>query len=247
MRFPITASLILSALPLAPVAAPAQAPPTSAGTKSAVAINLDFVLIKTSELDADRFHFDLVPLTVADTQPGLPQAPVSLEYAAGYPTTLLHQEMQKVTPASAFTRRSVSAPIASTLSDVPVTITVNEEVADFGSVDVVSGVPGFLPQAERRIRIAGSFTLTPHINADRSITLEYSLPSGLTTREASPRHLVQLLPIASGATLVIGGLYAPQPPGVYLSTAALLRLHQWTLLTFITPTLRSASTPAGAG
>lgn len=228
--------LLLIALLLWPATAPAQTAP-AAETKSAVVIKADFVLIKTSTLDDSRFHFDLVPLKVADNQPALPQEPVTLQYAAGYPATRLYQEMQKTTPMAAFTRRNVSAPVVSTPNDIPVTITVNEEVTDFDTVNMVSGVPGFLPQVQRRIRVTGSFTLTPHINANHSITLQYSLPPGLTTQEASPRHFVQLPPIANRATLVISGLYTPMPPGVYLSAATLLRLHFWTLLIFITPTI----------
>ncbi len=234
LRF--SAFLPLAALLLWPAAAPTQTVP-AAETKNAVAIKTDFVLVKTSDLNDSRFHFDLMPLKVAGNQTELPQEPVALQYAAGYPTALLYQEMQKITPIAAFTRRNVSAPVVITPGDVPVTITVNEEVADFDGLDLVAGAPGFLPQVQRRIRITGSFTLTPHVNANHSITLQYSLPPGLTTHKALPRHFVQLPPIANRATLVIGGLYTPMPPGVYLSTAALLRLHFWTLLIFITPTI----------
>lgn len=228
LRF--SAFLLPTALLLLPPAAAQTVP--AAETKSTVAIKTDFVLIKTdfvliktSDSNASRFHFDLVPLRVADNQPALPQEPVALQYAAGYPATLLYQEMQKTTPMAVFTRRNAFAPIVSTPNDVPITIMADEEVTDFDTVDMVSGIPGFQPQVEHRIRIKGSFTLTPHVSANRSITLQYSLPPGLTTHEASPRHFVQLPPIANHATLVIGGLYTPMPPGVYLSTVALLRLH----------------------
>ncbi len=226
---------------LAPVGVSSQTPPTA--EKNAVAIKADFVLLKTSTFDDYLFHFDLVPLSGPEQQ-DVGQEPLAFEYASGYPTTLLHQELQQKTAEAALTRRNIFLPVIVAANDIPVIIAVDEEVTDFNDLDVTSTMPSFLPVIQRRLRVVNSFTLTPHLNANHSISLDCLLPPGFTTLGEPATHQVRLPPIASGSTLVIRGLYTPPPARVFLPNAVLLK-HYWTLLIFITPTILSTGGSAG--
>lgn len=95
MKIPI-AFLVLAAIPASPGAARTQA------AKPVILLKTEIVLIRQNAVcvpDMSHINFDLLPLSPADG-PSPPAEREMLEYATGYPVTLLHQKLLQKTPVT---------------------------------------------------------------------------------------------------------------------------------------------------
>ena len=203
---------------------------------ASVSIKADLVLIKNSDVDVSHINFVTVSTSFLPNQS--PAVPVQalLQYAAGYPVTLLHQRLIQKTPITEITETLFSPPAVSTPSNIPVTITLDEAVPNALQPDLTTAFPASLPHVKQVFQLQGSLTFTPHINPNKSITLSFTLPPDPSLPQTAKASTFLLRPIAAGDVLMMRSSYLMTGASLSLSSPVLLGFNR-TLLIFITPTL----------
>lgn len=231
---------ILSVLLALPVSATVFLAPCAAQTNKAASVSLktECFLVRTGDVDTSHLNFTSLSPPRPSAQP-VPQDEERLEYAAGYLVVLLRQQLLQH-PSQVFgVEAHFLPPVVSAQNNVPVTLVFSETVPDPLAPDVTFAAPSTLPHIQRLLQLEGSLTLTPHINPNKTITLDFSLPPEAAASSPAKNQVSPLPPVQSGTPLLIRNSFPPVN-GAALSLALLLR-SRWTLLIFVTPSLIAGS------
>lgn len=178
-------SLLLAALLLQPAAASAQAPAKNPPRK--VSLQVTFVAVKTSDLEALGINFDLVPI------PAPPASPKQfLAVAAGSSVTDSYRRLTQTAGVQSHFITPASAVVSDT---VPATFAVHAQFTD--PVPETMSNPGkSFPRLTSSSQIEGKTTFTPHIKAGNLISLDMDSPVG-------DGRTVHLNAVPSGQQIVI--------------------------------------------
>ena len=202
-----------------------------------ISIQTDLVVIRDGDLDTRSINFDTLPLQpTAGEPPMLPENQIILQYAVGYPVTLLHQNLMAKTSLNAILVKTYSASAVTTFNGVPVTITYDEIVSDPSEPSLTPSLPASLPSAKWGMHLQGSLTLTPILDTDKRISLRLSLPPDLASSPKIPAQTFLLRPVAAGSPILLRNFYPNPRTGAFLSTPL---NRAWTLLIFVTSTVVS--------
>ena len=213
------AFLLLAALLLCPIAAPAQTPISAKAPPRLVALQVTFVAAEVTDVDALGFNFDLLPL------PAPPHT--FLKYADGNIVAQLYQTLTRTRG------KAILIAPAATPDDAPAAISVDAKVPDYTYPVRMSNGPPASSRLLGFFQIQGKLTITPHIIPGSLVNLDIDSahPGGKPIHfQASP----------SGGSLVIvapntHGADAPILGGLVRLPDTLPNYEE--LLVFITPTI----------
>lgn len=220
-----TVPLLLAALLLLPVAAPAQTPPPAKATPQKVSIQVAFVTVKTEDLDALGINFNLIPL------PASPRT--FLVFAEGNIVPQLYQTLTRAAHIGSHT--IVLAPIA--VSDnVSAVFTVNTKVPiDAAPMAMDQGRSGF-PQLTGSGQLRGKITIIPRIMPGNAVRLDMLSPVG-----SSQRMRFRTTPsgqqVVMNATVFAKSLNSNNQGQIEGFSGHSTVSHTTELLIFITPTI----------
>ncbi len=202
-------------------------------SSTGISIQTDLVAIRNGDLDTRGLNFDTLPVqAITGETPMLPENQIVLQYAAGYPVTLLHQNLMAKTSLNTILVRTYSAPAVTTLNGVPITITYDAIVSDPTEPSLTPSLPASLPTVKWGMHLQGSLTLTPVLNTDQSVSLRLTLPSDQAASPQTPAQTFSLRSVASGSSVLLRNFYPNPITGAFPSIPL---NRSWTLLIFVTP------------
>lgn len=209
----------------------------SDAAKPKILLKAEVVFVRGYALDTpglSHVNFDVLPLSSGGAS-APPEDREELEYAVGYPVTLLHQKLLQKTPETAITEILFFPPAVSTTDGVPATLSFHEEVPDPLRPALTVVAPRSLPHVKQTLVLEGSLTLTPHLNFNKTIALDLSLPTDPAGPQATEERF-RLRSVTSGDLLLLRNFFPNTGNRAEPSSAILLRSYG-TLLIFVTPIL----------
>lgn len=227
MRFPIGAFLILVSLLLLPAAASAQEPAKDPSHK--VVLQITFVAVKMSDLDALGINFDLVPIPALSTSPK--------QFLATATGSIVTQSYGRLTQTSGVQSHFFTPASAVVPDSMPATFAVHAQFRDTATQAGPDQKMSF-PRLTSSSQIDGRATFTPHIGVGNIVSLEMESPLG-------NGRTVRLGAVPSGQQIVINtsaveAQEASSIPGIAPQIQTRSRnviSDEKELLIFITPTV----------